>query len=116
MDVSDGLVIDCGRMCAASGVDAVIEAAKVPLSSPAQIVLNARPDLFEALITGGDDYEILAAIRPGEETHFEAGARLSGVAVQRIGRFEPGTGMLTVLGADSRKVALTRSGYDHFRQ
>jgi thiamine-monophosphate kinase len=116
MDVSDGLVIDGGRMCAASGMDAVIEADKVPLSSAAQIVLNARPDLFETLITGGDDYEILAAVPADEETRFETAASAAGVAVTRIGRFFEGTGRLTVLGADGRELVLTRSGYDHFER
>ena len=114
MDVSDGLVIDCGRMCAASGVDAVIEAGKVPLSAAAGAVLNAQSGLLETVITGGDDYEILCAIRPGEEAAFEEAARAAGVAVTRIGAFVKGTGKLTVLAADGRPLALARTGYDHF--
>ncbi len=114
MDISDGLVIDCGRMCAASGVDAIIEVAEVPLSAPARAILSAEPGLLETLITGGDDYEILAAIRSGEEEAFEAAARASGIAVTRIGTFEAGTGRLTVLDANGRPLALARTGYDHF--
>ncbi len=116
MDISDGLVIDCGRMCAASGVDAIIEVAEVPLSAPARAILSAEPRLLESLITGGDDYEILAAIRPGEEDAFETAAHAAGVAVTRIGSFVEGTGRLTVLDADGRPLALARTGYDHFGQ
>ena len=59
---------------AASGADGRIEARLVPLSPAAQTVTAADPAAFERALTGGDDYEILAAIRPGEEAAFEAGA------------------------------------------
>lgn len=114
MDISDGLVIDAGRMCAASGVDGVIEAAKVPLfPSLAQFVVS-HPPLLETLITGGDDYEILAAVRAGEEEAFEAAARASGVTVTRVGACREGSGRLTVLAAEGQPMAFTRTGYDHF--
>lgn len=61
MDVSDGLLLDLQRLCAASGCGAEIELEKLPLS-PAFIAergdgRDAR--LFAA--TGGDDYALLAA-------------------------------------------------------
>lgn len=114
MDISDGLVIDCGRMCAASMVDAEIEMTRIPLSAAARAVWNADPGILDSLVTGGDDYEILAAVRAGEEEAFEAGARAASVAVTRIGVFGEGTGRLTVLDAQGRPRALARTGYDHF--
>jgi thiamine-monophosphate kinase len=47
MDVSDGLAIDCGRLCKVSGVSARIEAALVPLSAPARSVVAADPARLE---------------------------------------------------------------------
>jgi thiamine-monophosphate kinase len=113
MDISDGLAIDCARMCAASGVSARIEAARVPLSEPARTVINADPALIEAVLTGGDDYEILAAIRAGEEEAFTSAAALAGIAVTRIGTVEaPGTG-LAIIGLNGAQMTLARLGYDH---
>ena len=62
MDISDGLLLDLTRLCAASGCGAELDLAHLPLS-PAFVAdcgnnLDAR--LFAA--TGGDDYAILAAL------------------------------------------------------
>jgi thiamine-monophosphate kinase len=113
MDISDGLAIDCARMCAASGVSARIDAAHVPLSQPTRVVVNADPALIEAVLTGGDDYEILAAIRAAEEEAFVRAAASAGIPVARIGILEaPGTG-LAIVGPDGAEIKLARLGYDH---
>ncbi len=51
MDVSDGLLIDLSRMCAASGVGAELDSSAIPLAS-------AEHGLMEQ-ISGGDDYKLL---------------------------------------------------------
>ncbi len=113
MDISDGLAIDCGRMCAASGVSARIEASRVPLSPPARQVLAAEPRLIETVLSGGDDYEILAAIRSGEEAAFEREAEIAGLQVTRIGATGGGDSGLTIVGENGAPLALSRLGYDH---
>jgi thiamine-monophosphate kinase len=113
MDVSDGLAIDCVRLCAASGVAARIEAAKVPLSDAARLVLAAQPELLETILTGGDDYEILAAVPPGRAPAFEAAARTAGVAVTPIGMLSDGAPRITVLSAEGKPMSLSRLGYNH---
>jgi thiamine-monophosphate kinase len=113
MDISDGLAIDCKRLCAASGVAAQIEAAKVPLSPAARRVLAAEPGLLETVLTGGDDYEILAAVAPGQGQAFEAAAAGAGCPVTRIGTVSAGTGELTVLAGDRQPMTLSRLGYTH---
>src|SRR5882672_8921290 len=62
MDVSDGLAGDLTKLCGVSSVSAVIDLDSIPLSSAARdLVLRGIVGL-EALITGGDDYEILCTI------------------------------------------------------
>jgi thiamine-monophosphate kinase len=113
MDISDGLVIDCGRMCLASGVGARIEAPRVPLSSPAREVMSADASALQRMLTGGDDYEILAAIRAGDEAAFEAAANAAGIAVTDIGAIGAEGSGLSVIGADGLPLAFARPGYDH---
>lgn len=113
MDVSDGLVIDCARMCAASGVTAHIEAQQVPLSPAVRVLVAADTSAFESALTGGDDYEILAAIRPAEAHAFEAAASAAGIRVSRIGEIgDPGS-ELSVIGLDGLPMSFLRRGYDH---
>ncbi|MGF1622134.1 MAG: thiamine-phosphate kinase [Rhodomicrobiaceae bacterium] len=113
MDVSDGLAIDCGRMCKASGVSASIEAGEVPLSATASALLEGGAARLEDLLSGGDDYEILAAIPRGEEDAFERSAEVAGVPVTRIGHASGDGDGLVILGADGAPLALSRLGYDH---
>jgi thiamine-monophosphate kinase len=113
MDVSDGLAIDCGRLCKVSGVSARIEAALVPLSAPARSVVAADPARLETVLTGGDDYEILAAIPPGSEEAFRREANAAGVPVTRIGGLSEGEGVVVFIGATGEPLPLARLGYDH---
>ena len=81
MDISDGLVKDFERMCRAAGVGGRLEAARVPLSAPARAVARARGRNAGDLLTGGEDYEVLAAVAPERAGEFErAGSRCGNVA------------------------------------
>ena len=66
MDVSDGLAADLAKLCRVSNVSADIAVARVPLSSAASQALQADAALIEPILTGGEDYEILCAVAPGE--------------------------------------------------
>lgn len=112
MDISDGLAIDCSRLSAVSGVAARIDAACVPLSEAAQALVSADPSLVEIVLTGGDDYEILAAVAPEQQGRFAADATESGVPVTRIGIIEQGAG-LQIIGSGGAPLNLSRLGYDH---
>jgi thiamine-monophosphate kinase len=107
LDVSDGLVGDLGHICEASGVGAVIQAQRVPLSAPARAVLAREPERLASLITGGDDYELLFTLPQALETE------LAGLPVTVIGRMEAGQGVRVLDGA-GRALALGPGGYRHF--
>ena len=113
IDVSDGLVGDVAKLAAASGAAARIDVQAVPLSTAARSVLANSAALIETVLTGGDDYEIVAAV-PENRLHplREAAARV-GIAVTTIGRIEEGEGV-TVAGPDGRPVALKRASFSHF--
>jgi thiamine-monophosphate kinase len=114
LDISDGLAGDLAKLCRASEVTAEIEAARVPLSDAARTLVKADPPLLEHALTGGDDYEILAAVPPGKVEAFRAGARAAGVSVSEIGRFEAGDAPPQFIGPDRRPLAFERPAYSHF--
>ncbi len=113
MDISDGLVKDCGRLARASGLGAELDAARLPLSLPARSALCNRPELLETVLTGGDDYEVLAAVPPNHAEAFRQAAAESGVAVTEIGRLVPGQSV-TVTGPDGAVLEVRGAGWDHF--
>jgi thiamine-monophosphate kinase len=114
MDVSDGLAGDLAKLCAASGVSAVIDAPAVPLSSAAAAALAAGAVGMQALVSGGDDYEILCAIPEDAFEAFARAADAAGVAVSSIGTVIGGTSPPRFLDAQGRDMPLPRLSYSHF--
>ena len=115
MDVSDGLVKDFGRLCGASGVGGRIEAQRVPLSEETRAILTVEGTTIERLITGGEDYEVLATVRPERAAEFERKAGAAGVAVTRIGIIEEAAAGISVVDAEGRGMSLSSTGWDHFQ-
>jgi len=113
LDVSDGLVADLGHLCAASGVAAVVETAKLPLSAAAQPAVRSERQWLMAALGGGDDYELLFAAPAGAAAEIATLAQETGVAVTAIGRIESGSGV-RVLAADGAPLAVPSAGYHHF--
>ena len=114
MDVSDGLVGDLGHICDVSGVGAAIEAALVPLSPAARRMLAGDRGLMRTIVTGGDDYEILATVSGSAAPRFAEAAHEAGVPVTRIGRIVDGKGPPLVLDAGGRPIRLDGAGHTHF--
>ncbi len=115
MDISDGLVLDLARMCAVSQVSAEAEVDAVPLSGAAQAFASASTDALQKVLTGGDDYEILAAVPPERSGAFEAQARATGVKVTRIGTVTAGTGAPRFMAAGGLELNFPVQGFEHFR-
>ena len=114
MDISDGLVQDCGHLCRAGGCGAEIEAASLPLSPAARAALGADPGLLATLLGGGDDYELLFAAPAGAEAEVEARAARAGTPATRIGRFTAGPARVRVLDAAGTELPLPKAGWSHF--
>lgn len=113
MDVSDGLAGDLGKLCRASGVGAEIDAARVPLSKAARATLEVEPNVIETILTGGDDFEVIATIPPRKLKAFFAAAKRTGVAVSEIGRVTAGQGV-KFRGDNGRQLRFARASFSHF--
>jgi len=114
MDVSDGLAGDLAKLCAASGVSAVIDAQSIPLSAAAATLLARGTIGIEAIVSGGDDYEILCVIPENRFEAFAQAAALAGVAVTSMGTVIAGPSVPKFLDAQGREIVLQRLSYSHF--
>lgn len=113
LDVSDGLAGDVAKLAAVSRVRAVIESKRLPLSAAVRAVLEQAPELLETVLTGGDDYEIAAAIPEDSLKSMQAAAKAAGVELTVAGRFDSGEG-LTVFGLDGKPLELKQLSFSHF--
>jgi len=64
MDISDGLSTDLTRLCAASGVGALIWSANIPKVKVPAAVARLNLNALELALHGGEDYGLLFAVQP----------------------------------------------------
>jgi thiamine-monophosphate kinase len=112
LDVSDGLIADLGHLCRASGVGAVVEAGRVPLSPAARTCMKDNPALIEDILTGGDDYELVFSAAPASQQAIEIAAAKAGTKVTQIGHISAGNGVI-VTDATGGPMILAREGFRH---
>ncbi|MBZ6075002.1 thiamine-phosphate kinase [Microvirga puerhi] len=113
MDVSDGLAGDLAKMMRVSGVSAIVDLDKIPLSVPAKDAVKARPDLLDRIVTGGDDYEILCAVPEKAVDILRREADSCGVSLSAIGRVVPEHDS-PVFRAGSRERRYDVGSFSHF--
>jgi len=111
LDISDGFLKDLARLSGNLGIEVRLDA--LPLSSAVRAVLADDAAVADAILGGGDDYELLIAVPPSEIEAFSRGARLSGIGVSDAGVLEAGR-PIAVIASDGTRIEPSRSGYDHF--
>jgi thiamine-monophosphate kinase len=114
IDVSDGLAGDLAKLCGVSGVSAVIDAPSIPLSAVAAELLARGSVGIDAIVSGGDDYEVLCAIPEDSFEVFAQAAGHAGVAVTSIGMIVAGSSVPRFLDHEGRPIALPHLSYSHF--
>ena len=70
---------------------------------------------IEAIVAGGDDYEVLCTVPENRFEAFARDARLVGVAVTSIGSIVAGTSTPRFLDKEGQEIALPRLSYSHFQ-
>jgi thiamine-monophosphate kinase len=108
MDVSDGLSTDLRRLCAASGVGALIDPDKLP-APPGMDRRAAR----QLALDSGDDYELLFSVSPGRASLLPA--RFRGLRLTKIGDITAWRGV-RIIGENRKAEPLGAAGWDPFRQ
>lgn len=112
MDVSDGLIADARKLAAASGLSVVLDPDTAPLSSQARRFLASGGTTLAALLTGGDDYEILFTADPIKAGALQAAASRLGLGLTRIGRTAAGEGVRALL-PDGQDLGREGGGFVH---
>ncbi|MGH6887853.1 MAG: thiamine-phosphate kinase [Rhizomicrobium sp.] len=113
IDVSDGLLADCGHLASRSDVQIVIDAGRIPLSEEFRQLKGEHTGARVEAATAGDDYEI-AFTAPRSAAHKIADAsRGAGTPVARIGTVEAGRG-IALKDESGMEIAVERKGYAHF--
>ena len=110
MDISDGLLADCGHIAKASAVRLVVERQRLPLSE-ALLAFVGEDQAQVAALSGGDDYVLAFTLPPSELAPLQA----DGWPVHVVGRVETGHGV-TLLDGDCQDITPAVRGYQHFRQ
>ena len=113
MDVSDGLAGDLDALLAASDVTARVDVADVPLSEAALAAIAWDARHRETVLTGGDDYELLAAVPEANVQGFRRAAAEAGVDVTMIGEVLEGSGPARFMEAVGTELQLSDRAYSH---
>jgi thiamine-monophosphate kinase len=113
IDISDGLSSDLSRLCAASGVGARVDAAKLPaVTIPPATGKSIAHDALSLALHGGDDYELLFTAPKSKELQIPPA--FAGVAVTRVGEITANRKILLV-GTQAHATILEPGGWDPFR-
>jgi thiamine-monophosphate kinase len=117
MDLSDGLADGVNQIAEASGVGMEIDAGALPIDPAARAFFESRGgDATVDALTGGDDYELLIAVRPRTQRRLTAAMQRGDVVLTRIGRCTAARG-ITLRGAGGASIdaAVLPQGFTHFR-
>ena len=114
MDLSDGLYADVQKLCAASGVGARIDTASLPLSEGiSAVAAHVGQDPLDLALAGGEDFELLMAVAPGNVDTVRAAVAATGTNLTAIGEVTR-TGLRIVAPDGHSDLPLDRRGWDHF--
>lgn len=108
LDISDGLLADCGHIAKASGVALQIEAARIPLSA-ALCALIGHERALSCALSGGDDYRLAFTLPPERLSAIQA----DWPEVRMIGQVVAGQGV-HLLDAAGQAIEAPHGGYQHF--
>jgi thiamine-monophosphate kinase len=112
IDVSDGLLGDLAKLCDASGVAAVVQLERLPLSE-ALLGRFGAADAERLALAGGDDYELLFTLPPSDAAAIES--RLAQFCrITHIGEIVAGRGVRCCRAGV--EVAVEVAGHDHFAE
>jgi thiamine-monophosphate kinase len=111
MDISDGLAISLNQLAEINGVKILVES--LPIAPEVEAFAEMHRLNVEQLILyeGGEEYELLLAIKPDMWTEALRTVKSIGGSLYRIGIVEEGNGVYTAKG-----VRVEAKGWEHFKR
>lgn len=113
MDISDGFVGDLAKMMALAGLGATVRLDDVPLSVAARAAIRFDPALRDTAMTGGDDYEILAAVPEAEAADFLRECLAAGLPATVVGEVAAAGDPVRFIDAAGHERRFGRGSYEH---
>lgn len=111
LDISDGLLSDLGHILKASQVGAVLDWGVVPKPVIQRSQVNPAT-LHQAVLAGGDDYELCFTASPvHRQTLIALSAQLA-LPLTRIGQIKAEDGLQVIV--EGQSMELPQKGYEHF--
>ena len=111
LDLSDGLALDAGRLALASAARARIDLSRIPLAPGVAVVADALArDATVMAATGGEDYELLAAVPADPLTALRAALD---VPLTVVGELEEGAPGAVLVDGDGAPVVPSSPGWEH---
>ena len=110
MDISDGLSSDLNHICRLSGVGAIVEADKIPISDEAK----KADDPLAAALNDGEDFELLFTLSQKVIGNSLRKSWDMAVPITRIGTITD-SGKMEIKMTDGKIADLKPQGYDHLR-
>ena len=111
IDISDGLVGDLGHILKASGLGADIHLEAIPCLPLLKQSLHL-PLFQQAILAGGDDYELCFTAPTDKRVNIEAISEKLDLPLTRIGQITASSKLKVMY--QNEALPLTKEGYDHF--
>ncbi|HTV76705.1 MAG TPA: thiamine-phosphate kinase [Steroidobacteraceae bacterium] len=111
IDVSDGLLGDCGRLAQASGCGVCLEFESLPVSAALRAAVG-ETRARELALTGGEDYELCFSVPQASLARFAQCCPAAEFGWTRIGILTPQPGARVLRGESVMQVS--HRGFDHF--
>jgi thiamine-monophosphate kinase len=118
LDISDGLSGDLSHLCASSHVGVSIDLAHLPLSPELHtLAAHTSHDPFQWALHGGEDYELLFTVSPGNERAvIEAVQSATGTRVTVVGSILPQDEGMKLRYLDGHEERLVVGSWDHLKR
>lgn len=114
MDISDGLLGDVRKLCAASDVGVRIDAANLPISDDLrQAARLLGKDPIDFALEGGEDFELLLSVAPADVNDVVAAIAETGIATVVVGEILK-AGLRVMAPDGSSEIDVESRGWDHF--
>ena len=115
IDVSDGMSSDLNHICQQSAVGAIIQQEQIPVSKKLEAVFSdSGKDVMDFILNGGEDYALLAAVKPHGLPELESRFKQIGAQIHHIGEFTTDSGRV-LLKSRGNLTDLKPRGWDHFK-